>query len=317
MEGFAGMPKDEEGDAHAAISRAQFELTGKNADPKTIRTFQSDLADTIKSGQASVVKIAMAENARKEKLKAERDPRSFRNIILIFGGLLLLLIGLGIVGYAFIRSQPKTLPLSGTKGSTVPGYVRSEGDLPINLTGFSRSEVKDRIGKVYTEATPKLGSFTHLIFFTADQTGTKQLVTTSELFAMLESTAPEALIRSLDPSFTAIVYGWNPDGLALIFKTDSYENTFTNMLAWEADMFDELYRLFAIKIEGDRNALFSQRFKDKVIKNQDTRAIVDSTGAPILFYTFLGERKDLMVITNTEATLGEIVNRLTASTIRR
>jgi hypothetical protein len=89
------------------------------------------------------------------------------------------------------------------------------------------------------------------------------------------------------------------------------------MLAWEADMFDELYRLFAIKIEGDRNALFSQRFKDKVIKNQDTRAIVDSTGAPILFYTFLGERKDLMVITNTEATLGEIVNRLTASTIRR
>lgn len=317
MEGFEGMPKNEDGKDPGSVSRAQFELTGKNADPKTIRTFQSDLADTIKSGQASVVKIAMAENARKEALRAERDPRSTRNLFLILGGIFLVLLSILFIFFVLIRNQPKTLPLTQSEGSAVPGYVRSEFDIPVNLTGFSRSTIKETIARAYAEAKPKLGSFAHLIFFTLDAQGAQKLTTTPELFANIESAAPAALIRALNPSFTAIVYGWNTDGLALIFKTDSYETAFTNMIAWEPDLFDELYPIFMIDVSGDRTALFSERFKDKVIKNQDTRAILDKNGKPVLFYTFLGERKDLLVITNTEDTLQEIVNRLTASTIRR
>ncbi len=301
----------------SGVSRAQFELTGKNADLKTLRTFQSDLADTIKSGGASVVKIAMAENARKEKLKAERDPRSSKNLFLILGGVIFAVIGLGIIGYAFLRTLPQTVPLTPSEGSSVPGYVRSESDLPVNLTGFTRDQIKETIAKAYREANPKLGSFAHLILFTTDQTGAQHMLTTSDFFNSIESVAPPALIRSLNDSFTAVVHGWNQDGLALLFQTNSYENTFTGMLSYEKDMFDELYEIFGIDTSGDQSYLYNQNFKDKVIKNQDTRAIVDKKGNPVLFYTFLGEHKDLLVIANTDTILEEIVNRLTASTLRR
>jgi hypothetical protein len=316
VDGFEGMPKNEDGNVQG-VSRAQFELTGKNADPKNLRTFQSDLADTIKSGGASVVKIAMAENARKEALRAERDPRSMRNLFLILGGIILLFIGLGIIAFALIRSAPKTLPLSPVEGSAVPGYVRSERDALVNLTGFSRPGIKEALSTAYANAVPQLGSLTHLILFTTDAAGTKHLMTTEEFFKSIESAAPPTLLRSLNPSFTAVVHGWNQDGLALLFKTDSYETAFTSMISWEDDMFDELYQIFNINTEGTRASLFGKRFIDKVIKNQDSRAIVDSAGKPVLFYTFLGERKDLLVIANTEDILSEIVNRLTASTLRR
>jgi hypothetical protein len=47
-------------------------------------------------------------------------------------------------------------------------------------------------------------------------------------------------------------------------------------------------------------------------EKQDTRAIIDKTGKAIFFYAFLGEKKDLLIITTKESTLKEVLNRLTA-----
>jgi hypothetical protein len=54
-----------------------------------------------------------------------------------------------------------------------------------------------------------------------------------------------------------------------------------------------------------------------VLKNQDTRVLTDSAGNIILFYTFLGENKDTLLIADKEQTLVEVVNRMTANTIRQ
>jgi hypothetical protein len=88
------------------------------------------------------------------------------------------------------------------------------------------------------------------------------------------------------------------------------------MLEWEQHMFDELYNVFNIDVSGDGAALFAAQFKDKTIKNQDTRALLDSKGNVVLFYTFIGEDKSTLIITNNADTLEEVLNRLTANTLR-
>lgn len=298
------------------VSRAALELSGKNANPKVMRTFQSDIAERIQSGEASLVKIAMAEHARNEGEKTEKDPTSIKNLLLIIGGIVLVLIGIAFIVWGLLTTTPKTVNLSTTEGGAVQELIRSEAEQGLNITGFSRDGIKDALLQTYTTLKPKLGDFIHVVPFTTDGKN-PHVLETKDFFTGIESAVPGALIRSFNPLYTIIVHGWSTDGMAFIFKTDSYENAFTQMLAWEPDMFDELYRMFGIDVSGENSSIFSTRFKDKVIKNQDTRALVNAKGIPVFFYTFLGEQKNLLVITNSESTLEEIVRRLTASTLKR
>jgi hypothetical protein len=45
-------------------------------------------------------------------------------------------------------------------------------------------------------------------------------------------------------------------------------------------------------------------------------ALLNAKGEPVLFYTFIGEDKQTLVIADKVQTLEEILNRLTANTLR-
>ena len=113
------------------------------------------------------------------------------------------------------------------------------------------------------------------------------------------------------------VHAYDGNGLFLAFHTNSYTTAFAGMLTWENSLFDELYKVFNISTTGTNANLFNERFTDMVIQNQDARALVDSKGNVVLFYTFLGEDKSILIIADKQSTLTEILNRLTATTLRQ
>ena len=325
MEGFEGMPHDIKQrspndipnapeDSSGDFSRAPLGLTGQNAHPQTLRTFQSDLADTIKSGEGSIVKIAMAENRKKERERENIDPAALKNRLFMYGGITLAIVAIAALGYIGYLKLPKTVSVSRTQSNT-PTLITTDSIKGLNVTNLSRDNVRDMIGQEYTNASQTINTIEQVVPFTqTDQTQPQHLLTTEEFFKTLQSSIPTELLRSLDPTFTIGIYAYNGSGLFLAFKTNSYNTAFAGMLSWENDIFDEFYRIFAIPSAG--SSLFAGHFKDMVIKNQDTRALVDDKGRPVLFYTFLGEDKSIIIITNNQDTLQEVVNRLTANTLR-
>lgn len=317
MEGFEGMPKTKDtgtsNDGHD-FSRAPLGLTGENAHPQTLRTFQSDLADTIKSGEGSIIKIAMAENRKKERERANIDPTTLRNRFFLWGGIFIAVLAVIALGYVGYSKLPKTVQVIRNQSNT-PTIITTDTIKGLNVTNLSRDNVRNMIGSEYTNAQQTINTIEQVVLFTqTEQTQPQHLLTTEEFFKSLESSIPPQLLRSLDPVFTIGIFAYNGSGLFLAFKTNSYTTAFAGMLDWENSIFDEFYKIFAFNAEGSK--LFSARFKDMVIKNQDTRALVDDDGKPVLFYTFLGEDKSIVVLTNNQDTLQEVVNRLTANTLR-
>ncbi len=319
MEGFEGMPNKDGsvgGDEAARASRAPLGLSGKNANPHSLRTFQSDLADTIKSGEASLVKIAMAENERKEREVENVDPASRKNMIYIIAGIILLAVALGVVFYAFYSRIPKVVPITQTPAGLAT-VIKIDSVNALNITGLTRDNIKDEIGRQYLNATPTLNTIQRILPF-IQETGTnaQHVLTSQEFFTAIESTIPSQLARSFDSTFTIGVHAYNGNGLFIAFKTNSYTTALAGMLEWEQHMFDEVYSIFGIQTTGDNAGLFAAQFKDKTIKNQDARALMNEKGDVVLFYTFVGEDKSTLIISDKEQTLEEVLNRLTSNTLR-
>lgn len=299
----------------SGVSHATFELTGANAHLQTLRTFQSDLADTIKTGQGSIVKIAMAEHDKKEREQANINPISKKNLTFIISGIVLIICAVGGIGYIVYLKLPKVVQVT-REQPKLATIISTDTQKGLDVTNLIKDNVRDSIGKEYVHAAPGLNTIEQAFLFIQDGQS-QHILTTDEFFAAIESGIPAPLLRSLDPTYTIGIHAFDGNGLFLAFKTNAYTIAFAGMLIWERDLFDDMYRIFNIPITGDNASLFSTQFKDRVIKNQDTRTLVDSSGNIVLFYTFIGENKDILIITNKESTLQEILNRLTANNLRR
>lgn len=291
-------------------SMAQFDLTGANKEQKSLHTYASDLADVIKSGQGSAAKIAIAEADKKRKAAENKSPLSTKNII--FTGIAsLLIIGAGaLIIWGLYKQQIKTVPIEETSFEIKP-LVRIDTQEGLDITEKKGVQLKDIISRKLKSIAPRLNTIEQIYFSQKDLTSTT-VVTTDQLFSMLELKTPETLKRTLSSNFTLGVHAFSGNGPFLLFQVDSYPTAFTGMMTWEQSLFEEWYQLFGIDVSGENKYLLGEPFRDKVIQNQDTRAIIDKTGKAIFFYAFLGEKKDLLIITTKESTLKEVLNRLTA-----
>lgn len=89
----------------------------------------------------------------------------------------------------------------------------------------------------------------------------------------------------------------------LIFKTASFPESFRAALLWEKTMPNDLRLFFKnIPLLGESNTVF----KDRVIKNQDARAL-EETGKTVLAYSFFN--RNLLILTDSGEALGEIITR--------
>lgn len=295
-------------------TKAELELSGLHKDQKPIHTFASDLADVIKSGQGSAAKIAIAEANKKQTTTIDKNPISKKNIIFISIGVLLLILSILLIGYAVYKNTIKTVPIQ-EEIKVVTSLVRVDTQTVVDMSGLSKVGGYDIVTKILKNAKPRLNTLEQ--FYLVDKNPTPVLLTPKDFIDRLELKAPEELKRTLGPTLTMGVHAFSGNGPFILVQVDSYPTAFSAMLVWEQTLFQELYQLFSIDISGDRKYLFDSRFRDVVILNQDTRAIIDNSNKPVFFYTFLGEKKDLLLIATKETTLKEVVNRLTAVKVRR
>lgn len=296
------MENDQTAEALGEVSKSE---PVPHVSGNTVRTYASDVAEAMKRGQGSMVKIALAEQARRDEGGDDgADKTTSRKFIALSIGLIALGIVIAVV--AIIATKKK--PVIVVTNAPPPMIITLDDSRRIDITGMTRTTIKSRISDALTGATPRLNTIQSIV--PVEQSGdTYTEVSTDRFLTLIESAMPSALRRTLSPHMVFGVHAFDGNGPFLLLTTDSYATAFDAMLTYERVMFDEFYDIFGLSAT-DYRYLFTSQFQDKVIRNQDTRALLSPEGKPVFFYTFLGEKKNVILIATKESTVDEVVRRL-------
>lgn len=302
---------------------------------KSLRTYQSDVEEVLKSQNVSLSKIALAESEKKRKESesmpgaspsaakvftisetfplADASRRLNWRVISVVCGVLALLALAGTLWYfiATETSVPQQITETLGAGEKRGGTIVLQG-------GESRSGFLKIIRKGVEGVSVPLNELRTLSVRIEERP-----VTTEELFAFLESRAPAPLIRALDETPTVGVHGIRGNQLFLLFKVISFDHAFDGMLAWERTLLDDAGLMFGVNQKDIRSeeatttADVLQRrltIKDAIIRNKDTRAVFDKTGRILFLYSFLD--KQTLLITTNEETMKTILPKVSRGRLR-
>lgn len=272
---------------------------------KPIRTFESDIASSVRSNQGSVVHIALAEE---EKRRSQETVAHGNKKSVLFGtlGLVLIIASCALVGIAIYTTEhnsPKPVPIPEIKKE---GLFTAGHEYVFALaTSTTRMETIAELQK--TVPTQTLGDISRVVITVAGTTTPIALDDTDFLSVLLPK-APDLFKRSLAPLFEYGVYQDTTPKPFLIFTSIDYDRSYAGLLAWERDMKSEFSDLFNnapenttinTSDETTQPVVHSLVFKDTVVKNVELRVLLDENGTEYLVYGF-PRRNTLIIAPNTK-----------------
>ncbi|MBU4536541.1 hypothetical protein KJ603_00690 [Patescibacteria group bacterium] len=313
-------PLKEEGEEKVEAPELTTEEIKKD-NPIAIRTYRGDLAKVIKNDKISLTEAIIAEETKKENGKDKNsnkikkiDKPTRKKIYLSILSMFLVLSG--IISVIFVYYYKPT-PIIKVNDVEVKSFIYSEYQKEIFIENLNNIKLTKLIQTSIDNINLPIGSLLHLYLtkrYEENNLVGKSIMSTNELFSLLNSRASETLLRFLEPNFMFGYYSSNENYPFLILKTTSFDNSFPEMLVWENNIVEDLKPLFTenkptISNEDIRGGEF--KFKDIVIKNKDTRAILNDSGEIIFAYSFID--KNTIIITTSKISLQEVFDRLTIS----
>ncbi len=314
------------------------DVLGKNnsqsGNSQNLRTFQSDVASTIKNDDVSVIKIALAEKRRQEKQgnlyanfnNETADNKGSIKKIAIVGVIVGILLVMGFVGYNFfanklalLTSDDPTKPFTEAPATSTPSRnststqgIQVDVQSIIDVTGKNPNTIAGLI-KIERDKNIDLGAIRDVQFFEKTNGANKKLDAVNFLDA-IQARVGEDLVRALYPQFVFGIYSFRPRDSFIILYVDNYPTAYTGMLSWEAYMEDDLKEIVIRPTLGS-STKSSNIFVDRVVNNRDARVLFDEDGNYKILYTFFDQKT--IIIAPNERVLKEVVLRLTSGKIVR
>ncbi len=277
-----------------------------------VRTYATDIAETMKREKGSVIKIALAEQERRNEFKKKLDPTATKNVIVMMLGFVLIVGGIMIFIYSVINHDA---PVEVTRTNVVfPSLIFTENQVQIDMTELNRTELFRAIHAQADNQTLIPGTINNL--YISYKTSFGQTTVPSTLFlTKLGIEVPETFFQNLDPQFMLGVYSKQPtNNQFVIFKIKDFNETFLAMRDFETTMLSSFLKLFRIDTKTDGKDIFNKPFESVTLFNKEARVLKDSTGKVLLSYVFL-DPKTIMITTETDA-VQEVVKRLNLQTLK-
>ncbi len=268
-----------------------------------IRTYRGDVEDEVQTKNISMVSVVAAEEEKKAKEKKHDEVRKktfLANILYLVGSLVLLGAGATAVFYAYMASLPKdnSVPTN-TKDVSLVFAERSETKI---LPLPTKEKLMTLLFNAKSAEDNPLGTFER-IFIASSSTSTDD-IQSAEFFAAIEAKVPPTFARSLKGTMMIGLHTYSKTIPFLMFRTESYEQTFDGMLRWESSMRESLSPFFDL---GATTTL-ALPFEGAIIQNRDARVVRNQQGEIIFLYAFPDEKT--LVITEHPDTFIEILRRL-------
>jgi hypothetical protein len=277
-------------------------LHNKNVLP-SLRTYQGDVATFIKSKDQSLSDIALKNREIKEEKeikKVEEEQKKYSiipaveqgetaktggtNILMVLLGIFLGIASLLAISYA-IYTFYKRMPVGVVPTNNDP-IIKNLNSVVLSSDNLNPDSIYDAIQTIKKDPKYKEGI-----------TSIEIPLKASDFVNKMEWSIPAPLIRSMEDGFTLGVYkNKDKSDLFMIFKIKDFGIAFRDMLAWETSMVSDLKPALNLNL----NNYSSDKFRDYIIKNKDTRS---NTG---LIYTFLDQKT--ILITESDDSLIYLLN---------
>lgn len=319
---------------------------------RPLQTYQGDIESLVGEKQVSVVSIAAAEAERRgmQALSSEQSPlnqerRPWLKKALIIATSVLLLAAAGGTGfYIYMRLQP--VPLA--QQAPAP-FITVDDTKTVTLQpNEQRPEIMNALVAAQKSVLLPLGLMARIQIAKPGplNDGTLQEVSAPEFLQALAPSVPAQLVRTLEPQMLLGIHSYDENDAFMILKADSYETAYSGMLAWEESLYNDLMPLFkrTPPVHALQQALptiadpigtttaassspaatstppatatpqfFQGNFIDQIVENHDARVMLSQDGDILLLWTFLD--RSTIVITTNEATLREIISRLSQESL--
>ena len=287
-----------------------------NNNMKTVRTYMSDMADTVRANEISVIKVALAEQNRqaRENLYREQEETPTKKIFWFIGGIIL--IGGAIFGSTFLINKKVEVdtPIAVLKESAIISY-----DEIYNLNISEKENLSEKISEI--KDLPTKNNFITFISVSKEINNVKEKISTTELFSRFKMEAPGSLVRSLSDNymmgmFTKEINSTNDKKSIpfIIFQSNDYEFTYAGMLEWEKTLAGDIQNILKLNTKNSIENINEIKWKDLVLNNKDSRVLYNENNEPILYYIF-ADKKNL-VITESKDAIKEIISRLAINNIK-
>ncbi len=271
------------------------------------------MAEFIKNKNESVISVAVKEKERKEeKIETEEkekkeNPHSSQKSTpkkegfqINFTILLLsvFLIGGGVLVYFYVFKFIKEAPPA--------EVVVKEEIIPYNneiaLANVTNGSFGEELGKLPVSNGINIVNI-------SDASGLS-LQKVKDFFNFLGISLPPALDRTLKDQYAVGVISQDQeDSYFLVITVNDFGTAFSAMLDWEGNMDKDLSFLNT----ASSTETFS--WKDLIVKNKDTRGLVDDKGESKIAYTFLD--KNTILITNNLSAIGDISSAYVSRSVAR
>lgn len=277
-----------------------------------LRTYASDVAEMMKREKGSIIKIALAEQKRREDFQKRRDPTSTRNVVVMILGIAFIVGGI-MIFISSILNRAKPLPIT-ISSNSLPSFFFTENQTQIDVTDLNRTELINSIRMQVADETSLDGTIKNI--FLSYKNVNQTLPLSSNVFLQkLGVEVPDYLFTNLQPVFMLGVYNKLGDNeLFLIFQVKDFNEAFLGMRDWEKTMLGELVRLFGINTSGYGRQIFSREFTTETVLNKEARFLLDPQGQRLLSYVFL-DKNNILITTEIDS-LEEILNRINLKTLK-
>lgn len=276
-----------------------------NNEPEVLHTYAGDMADLVRRDEASVIKIAMAEQKRREAELSRKIARSqSRNSIIMFVmGIVLITLGVGVVNY--LKQKAKEESIHPEVQSKVSTLIPIDNQKSIDASSIIGTE---ELADLLT--LERIGESPFILSSLTLKTKSSSM-SSAEFLELIGSSIPGNFQRTLDPLFTLGVYHKSKTAegeVFIVFKFNSYEQAVAGAYAWEKTLIDEFYPLFGIDIRGENSTLLQKNFEDAIVENIDARVLLDNKKNPIMYSVFLNQK--LFMVSSSRDAIVEAMKRL-------
>ncbi len=282
---------------------------------KTVKTYMSDMADTVRQNEISVIKVALAEQNKHERedlyRKIEGTPKT--KFFWALGGIIIIACAIYGTYYLINQKKIKDTPAPIIREESIISYDSSKKIVLKEGSDLSKiiSDLKKDI------ITSSSGNIDYIKIY--QQSGeTEEIITTKTLFEKLKLSAPASLVRSLSDSYMIGMYTKsvsnipddpnNKSKLFIIFQSDDYEYSYAGMLDWEKTMVIDMLPIFNLETGESNITLSEKKWNDIIVNNKDARVSLNENNKPILYYLFID--KNNLIITESTDVIKEIYSRL-------
>lgn len=329
------VPQQQPKKAKWRVGREEVSINNKMTDQRVADVTQSVLDEPEREPIEQVItggQILREETVGQKKVQKDRRPLPIKGIISASLIILSIVLIVGTIVFTDIESRiANILPIG--EELQEENFITNEVNVSISADNRTAREIRDLIRQKIKQAE-ELPSKTiseieiqkRGISPTDGSSGTQD-ITTTEFFRVLESSAPEGLIRSLSPDFMLGII--NIDGVKpfILFKTYDLDQSYAKMFEWEPTMYRDLNDIFYSTlgledfyspnpdVDPEITSFDPRALKDEILINRDTRAIIDSSGNILFFYSFIDSEHLLM--TSDIEVLREIVQRLNVQRLIR